>query len=110
MHKRRRCTMLKLLLVNDVHISKSAATSEKMWVMTRDSSHGQGSRGFSRRVATLDSLNHSFQASLRDANCFRLWDRGLKSAATFSASLRDAIGLIPPKAAKNVRIHDHLSQ
>jgi len=55
MHKRRRCTMPKLLLVNDLHISKSAATSEKMWVMTRDSSHGQGMAGGSRRVATLDS-------------------------------------------------------
>jgi len=35
MHNRRRCTMPKLLLVNNLHISQSHVTSEKMWVMTR---------------------------------------------------------------------------
>src|SRR6266480_1007691 len=54
-------------------------------------------RGGSRRVATLDSLQRRvFQAALRDANCFRLLPRGLKSTATFSASLRDTIDLSPP--------------
>ena len=38
-----------------------------MWVMTRDSSHGQGMEGGSRRVATLDRPSNTGFFKRRDA-------------------------------------------